>query len=103
MSALDVVIEPSTMKTIVVHLAGELDAISVEQLSECVDTIEPGFTTVILDLQQLAFLDSVGIGCLVRLHQSLDENARMLQLRNLTGHPLRTIEVADLNRYLYVI
>lgn len=103
MHALEVSVEPSTMKRVVVHLAGELDAMSVVQLDACMQTIEPGFTTVILDLQRLTFLDSVGVGCLVRLHQTLDETARMLQLRNVTGHPQRTLEMGALDRYLFVI
>jgi anti-anti-sigma factor len=103
MRALEISVEPSSVRTVVVHLDGELDAISVVHLNECLQTVEPGFTTVILDLKGLTFLDSVGIGCLLRLHQTLDETARLLQLRNVTGQPQRTLEMSALDQHLCFI
>lgn len=102
MRPLEVYIEPATMTTIVVRVAGELEFSSAEQLSEAVRTIEPGFTTVILDLHELTLLDATGIACLIDLHRSLDETARMLQLRNLGGHPLRVLEMTMLLRTFHL-
>lgn len=103
MRPLDIVLEPTTMSIVVVHVAGELDATSIEQLARCVGEIEPGFTTVILDLRTLTFVDSMGLGCLVRLHRDLDAAARMLQLRNLHGHPRRVVEMTELDGVLHLV
>lgn len=102
MQLLEVAIEPATMTTIIVNVAGELDITSAEQLCEAVGSIEPGFTTVILELRELTLIDSTGIACLIGLHRRLDEAARMLQLRNVCGHPRRVLEMTGLLRSFHL-
>lgn len=103
MRPLEVVIEPSTVATIVVHVAGELDAASCSHLIEAVTSIEPGFTTVILDLHGLTFIDSTGIGSLVQVHRDLDGTARMLQLRNVSGPLQGVLEMTELHHALTIL
>ena len=86
-----------------VHLRGELDGATAELLDGCLGSIEPGFTTVILDLRDLAFVDSMGLWTLVRHHRRLDEAARLLQLRNMNGHPLRALEMTELRDLLRLV
>ncbi|HJR26952.1 MAG TPA: STAS domain-containing protein [Acidimicrobiales bacterium] len=103
MAGLALRLEPVTVTTTVVHVAGELDGATIAQLTDCVSSVEPGSTTVILDLLGLTFMDSMGIGALVGLHKDLDAAARLLQLRNVNGHPLRVFEMTELDRVLHLI
>lgn len=102
-SGLELVIEPATVATAIVHLRGELDAVSVGRLAACVAELEPGFTTVVLDLRELTFLDSMGIGLFVKLHNELDRSARLLQFRNVGGHPRRVLELTDVHHLLNLL
>jgi anti-sigma B factor antagonist len=103
MPPLDLVIEPVTLRTTVVHIAGELDGSTVQQLADCVASIEPGLATVIFDVRGLTFIDSMGVGIFVALHRELDRSARMLQIRNLRGQPRRILEFADVDTFLQLI
>lgn len=103
MQALDLLVEPTTVTTTVVHLAGELDGTSADQLIECIGTVGSGVSTIVLDLHKLTFLDSMGISVLIRLHRELDCASRLLQVRNLRGHPLRVFDMTELHRTLQVI
>ena len=103
MVALQLLTEPVTVTTTVVHVAGELDGATVGQLTDCVRSVEPGSTTVILDMYGVTFMDSMGIGALVGLHKDLDAAARLLQLRNVRGHPLRVLEMTELDLVLHLV
>jgi anti-anti-sigma factor len=102
MSDLDLVVEPVTVKRTVIHVAGDLDAVSADDLKACVRAVGAGSTCVILDLTDVSFIDSVGIGALVGLHRELDAESRMLQLRNLSKQLKRAFEITGVDRILHL-
>jgi anti-sigma B factor antagonist len=53
----------------VVRLAGELDVLSVGRLREVLDQLLLAGGPVVVDLRGLAFIDSAGLGALVRAHK----------------------------------
>lgn len=64
-------------------LAGELDLATVETLVEQVDALERRTTgDIVLDLAELAFIDSTGLRALITIEQSLAPASRRLVLRN---------------------
>ncbi|GAB7003071.1 hypothetical protein JCM18899A_05420 [Nocardioides sp. AN3] len=53
----------------VVRVLGELDLVSVGRLRAVLDELLLGSGPVIVDLRELAFIDSAGLGALVRAHK----------------------------------
>jgi anti-sigma B factor antagonist len=62
---------------VIVAVKGELDLASSPSLSEELErTSEAGTGLVILDLRELAFMDSTGLSVVVRAHQNAVESGR---------------------------
>jgi len=68
---MDVVVERGTTYS-VVRVEGEVDLASAPELHEILAAFDPGAGGVIVDLRDVAFLDSSGLSVLVRCHQHLD-------------------------------
>lgn len=66
----------------VIHLTGDLDEISIENLQQIVDPIlsDPSIKRVIFDFSGLRFINSKGIGFLVAVHTHLSKAGRILVL-----------------------
>ena len=74
---------------VVLAVAGELDAYTVPNLRKAFDEILADGTgrNVVVDMSQVSFMDSTGIGALVSARRRLAEGA---QLRLVTTHPAVT-------------
>jgi anti-sigma B factor antagonist len=61
-----------------IRLAGELDLHTVPQLRQAVDAHARSGQTMIIDLRELEFIDSMGLAALVRIrHRALARDARL--------------------------
>jgi anti-sigma B factor antagonist len=64
----------------VVALCGELDVASSQELSdELAELIENGTTDLVIDLAQLAFIDSTGLSAILRANRSLERGHLVLR------------------------
>jgi anti-sigma B factor antagonist len=85
----------------VVQLVGELDMASAPELDACVRTLaDAGAETVTLDLSQLEFCDSSGVGVFVRWSKPSPEGAPTLLLKGARGTVRRVFELANLGHLL---
>jgi len=68
--------------TKVVHLSGELDETSIEGLREKLDPLlnDRAVTQLILDLTNLEFINSKGIGYIVSIHTHLAKDSRVMKI-----------------------
>jgi anti-sigma B factor antagonist len=82
------------------RLVGELDLSTVGTLQECLSTIEAEVSTVVLDLSDLQFLDSTGIGCFATLHRQLDLDFRRLELRGAQDHIRHVLEISGIDQVI---
>lgn len=76
-------ITPTTnLQTKVVHLEGELDEITTEQLQQIINPLlnDQTIKTLIFDCSGLHFINSKGIGFLVEIHTHLSKDGRVLIL-----------------------
>lgn len=83
---------------IVVRIVGEVDLASAPVLREAlVELIDgQGNLFVQLDLENLSFIDSTGIGVLVRALRSVRQKGGDLTLTNCRASTLRILEIAGL-------
>ena len=86
-----------------VRLAGELDTYTVPQVRAAFTqlVVAPG-TQVVVDLQDVSFIDSSGLGALIGLHNRLAAAGARLQLV-CGGVTLRLIKLAHLDQVIDVV
>jgi anti-sigma B factor antagonist len=87
----------------VVALAGELDISTAEQLSETINgELRGGRVRIVVDLADLTFCDSLGLGTLVVLSRSARIQQTYLLLRNPSPFFTRMLEVTGVGAGLNI-
>jgi anti-anti-sigma factor len=105
---MDVPVQFSTTSVVydeklVVELAGELDMATAPELTETLSRlVEEGPNEIILDLSNLAFIDSAGIAVLITTQNQLMAQGRKLMLRSLKPNPLEVFKITGLLEFLNV-
>ena len=84
--------------TLYVILSGELDEHSAYQTRITLDDIfsNPNFNQVIIDLSELDFMDSTGIGVLVGRYKKLKDKNIPIFICNPSSHAERIIKMTGL-------
>src|SRR4051795_10114804 len=63
---------------VVIRLAGEIDLATVPQLRQVLDAHARSGQTMVIDLREIEFVDSMGLAALVRVrHRALARGARL--------------------------
>lgn len=85
------------------RFAGELDAASAPEVHRALsELVGQAGTDVELDLARLTFIDSVGLGALLKAAQQLDRQGRRLVVRHAHEAVRRTIELTGLDAVLHL-
>jgi anti-sigma B factor antagonist len=80
----------------VLSVTGEVDLATSPELQNALDTALEGSTEVVIDLSQVTFLDSTGLGVLVRAHRRAGEQGARLRLVVTESTVRRVIDVTGL-------
>ena len=84
---------------IVESVAGDVDLASAPELrARLKDLIDPGPTFVVLDLSELVFIDSTGLGVLVGVHRRVKEAGGEVRLASAGPRIMRVLSVTGLDR-----
>jgi anti-sigma B factor antagonist len=84
-SALDMATDRATTE-IVVHCTGKITSDTVQQLRATVKPLLSESKTVVLDLTNVTYMDSSGLGAIVGLYVSAKAAKGRLRIINLSGH-----------------
>jgi anti-sigma B factor antagonist len=85
----------------IIKIAGELDLVSAPRLRSALSSVRSDTSDeVVVDLSQLVYIDSVGIGLLVASRRGLDAEGRTFSVRNPAPQVLRLLEITGLVEYL---
>ncbi len=88
----------------VVHLAvaGEIDMATADELQEAIsDAVTRADTaTVVVDLTDVSFCDSIGIGILVRAHVEAAQHGTVVQISNPQRQIRRVLEITGVLDFL---
>lgn len=79
-----------------VRLEGELDLANGAALRDAL--VEIAGSTVVVDLEELTFLDAAGLGALIQAKQRIEEQGDRLVLCNARGVVARVLRVAELEQ-----
>jgi stage II sporulation protein AA (anti-sigma F factor antagonist) len=87
----------------VVALGGELDLSGVPRLDEVLSSLDSSVQTLVIDLARLSFMDSSGLGAIVRAQQRSDAAGRRLQVRGARGAVRKLLDIAALGATVEVL
>jgi anti-sigma B factor antagonist len=89
---------------IVIEVAGELDLASAPALEDELTQAESSeVELVILDLRELEFIDSTGLGLLVKAHRRAEETGQRFAVVKGSSQVQRLLDVAGLGERLTLI
>lgn len=85
----------------VLHLCGELDAVSCPELRPVLDTIvDGGWRFVTVDLTNLRRIDVLGVGAMVSLYVRIRANGGEVRFVGVTAQPLVIFKQLNLDHAL---
>ena len=85
----------------VVRLGGECDLATATQLQEALSPMRsPDVDEVIVDVSELTFMDSTGLGVLVGALKRVRENNGAFKIAGAKGAVARVLEVSGLDRII---
>lgn len=94
----------SQNKTLFVTELAELAATSAAATRDAIrGALAPQHTTLLIDLSQVCFLDSSGLGALIALHKTLSTSGGQVQLLNPTPAAQQVLELTRLHRILEIV
>ncbi len=83
---------------VLVLLTGELDAYhSIEFKEKMIELIKGPGEKILVDMNELSYIDSAGLGALVSLLKRASENSKELRLYGLKGNVKKVFELTRLN------
>ena len=86
-----------------IYPVGELDLACKDQLDAAIAMVVSGpAADVVVDLSATTFLDSTGLGFLVRLSRRIAAGGHALTVSSPTRPALRALELAGLDRVLHI-
>lgn len=86
---------------LVLHLRGEIDMSSAPTLTRCLEAAVGEHTgDVVVDLAEVAFLDSSGLNALIRARNQLAQHGRSLRARRPTAAVARVFAVSGTSELL---
>jgi anti-sigma B factor antagonist len=89
--------------SVTLYCAGEIDMASVGTLTACLEQLDGGFRRVVVDLVEVSFLDSSGLGVLAQANQRFGPELRELIVRCPDGHVRRVLEISGLDQVIDVV
>lgn len=89
--------------TLYIYLIGELDECTASKTKEAIDNLiseVSGIIKVVFNLQDLAFMDSTGIGMLIGRYKKLKSQRVMVYVENPTPQIEKVLQVSGLYRIM---
>ncbi|MGI8506799.1 MAG: STAS domain-containing protein [Solirubrobacteraceae bacterium] len=88
----------------IIVVRGELDLASSPELEEQLERVwDSGTELVVIDLRELEFMDSTGLSVIVRAHQRLTEEGRVLSLVKGSQQVQRLFDVTGVAERLQLV
>ena len=88
---------------VVLHLAGEIDVLTVTNLSSIVnETLADPPARIVLDMSGVTFCDSQGLGTLVVLSRKAQHARSVLALTNVGDFLMRVLDITGLRSALMI-
>ena len=80
-----------------VDLQGDLDINSNKEFKEKVNSVQ-GVKKIIVNCENLSYIDSTGLGAFVSIYKNLKENGEKLVIKGLKPHIKKIFLITDLDK-----
>lgn len=81
------------------HVAGRMDADNAAAFeSQCESCISEGFSSLVIDLGNLTYVSSMGLGAIVKIAKQLRDQGGEVRICCLTGLVRQLFEITRLNQ-----
>ena len=80
-----------------VDLQGDLDINSNKEFKEKVNSVQ-GIKKIIVNCENLSYIDSTGLGAFVSIYKNLKENGEKLVVKGLKPHIKKIFLITDLDK-----
>lgn len=88
---------------ILINLNGDLDAYTSDDFkSEVVKSLKTP-KDIILDANELEFIDSTGLGSLISIFNSLKENNKIITIQNIKPNVKKIFEITELDKVFKIV
>lgn len=82
------------------YLKGEVNLFNCPEVKESIDDlVNRGRTRIILNLEQVSFIDSSGLGALISGHTNLRNHGSALRLACVPSNIMKTFELTNLQTF----
>ena len=99
----DVTIQVEQLGRLVVHVAGEVDMHSAPALRQALDGLDEENNDLVLDLTDLQFMDSSGVGVLVGAHKRSETAHRQVTIVCPPGPVSRVLTITGLDKVFHIV
>jgi anti-anti-sigma factor len=99
---LTVEVEERDERAVVISLAGELDLSTVPQLENALIEQLRSHPSVVVDMSKLRFIDSSGIGLMIRAHRATDHAGALCTVLSRGSQVERVFSLAGVDRALRI-
>jgi anti-sigma B factor antagonist len=99
---LSITIQPDHT-AVTLAVAGEIDMATVGTLRACLNDLDGSYTRVVIDLTDVTFMDSSGLGLIAGTAQRFGPEGREVIITNPCGHVQRLLEVSGLDHIVRVL
>jgi len=81
----------------VFKISGDMDAAAMKTQRPTIEVLAESGDDVVIDMSEVSFIDSSGVGAIVFLYKRLLESKHKLRLEKLSGQPLQLLTYLRLN------
>jgi anti-sigma B factor antagonist len=85
---------------VTLFVKGEIEVYSLTEFSKIAEAHLGGPRELVMDFEELEYIDSSGLGFLVTLHERLTRQGQHLKMINLRPHVARVFKITHLDRIL---
>ncbi len=79
-----------------IYLNGEIDLNNIQEMEKALDEGVKLCKNIIIDMKDVRFIDSTGIGLLVKTYKSLKPEGKAIEIKNATGNVRKVFKITCL-------
>ncbi len=90
--------------SIILKIAGDVDLFSSKELKEkLMEIFEGAFVGIVLDMEEVSYLDSMGVGCLLFAFSESKKKHKSIFFSSIIGMPRKVIQLTKLDNYFPLV
>ena len=90
-------LENSSMKSLLAKISGDCDMYSAQEFYKGISAkIESGYHNLFLDFSDVIYLDSSGVGVIIKIIRQSKDKKINLKFRGITGTPRKVLKMSNI-------